>query len=134
MKISTYHKLKGDFVQFVKGCVPQFRQQQWDRVYVSTLFTFMWKTTADTIDYYRRAVASPEDIIVGGVMATLLGDELHQQTGATVIPGLLDKPGMLDPGDKHRVDTLIPDYCMLEQIDYDYGLNGIYWLCHQGLP
>lgn len=126
MKISTYHKLKGDFVQFVKGCVPQFRQQQWDRVYVSTLFTFLWKTTVNTVDYYRQSVASPEDIIVGGVMATLLGDELHQQTGATVIHGLLDKPGMLDFGDKHRVDALIPDYRMLEQIDYDYGLTDAY--------
>lgn len=124
--MSSYHKLKGDFVQFVKGCIPQARQQQWDRVYVSTLFTFYWKTTVETINYYRQAVASPEDIIVGGVTATLLGDELRQETGATIIAGLLDKPGMLDPGDKHRVDILTPDYMMLEQAEYVYGLSDAY--------
>lgn len=126
MKISTYHKLRGDYVQFVKGCVPQIRQQQWDRVYVSTLFTFLWKTTVDTIGYYRRAVDCPENIVVGGITATLLGDELHHETGATIVAGLLDKPGMLDPGDKQRVDTLIPDYSMLDQVEYSYGLNDAY--------
>lgn len=126
MKISTYHKLRGDFVQFVKGCVPQVRQQRWDRIYVSTLFTFYWKTTVDTIKYYRQAVASPGDIIVGGVTATLLGDELHQETEATVICGLLDKPGMLDPGDRYKIDTLTPDYLMLEQAEYVYGLSDAY--------
>jgi len=126
MKISTYHKMRDDYVQFVKGCVPQIRQQQWDRIYVSTLFTFYWKTTVETINYYRRAVASAEDIIVGGVTATLLGDELHRETGATVIAGLLDKPGMLDKGDKQRVDILTPDYKMLEQAEYVYGLSDAY--------
>lgn len=126
MKISNYHKLKGDFVQFVKGCVPHIRQQQWDRVYVSTLFTFYWKTAVETINYYQRAVASPKDIMVGGVTATLLGDELRQETGATIIAGLLDKPGMLDPGDKQRVDILTPDYRMLEQAEYVYGLSDAY--------
>lgn len=126
MKISTYHKLRGDYVQFVKGCIPQIRRQQWDRVYVSTLFTFQWKTTVDTINYYRRAVDCPEDIVVGGITATLLGNELHHETGAMIIAGLLDKPGMLDPGDKQRVDTLIPDYSMLDQVEYSYGLNDAY--------
>lgn len=126
MKISTYHKLRGDYVQFVKGCVPQFRQQQWDRVYVSTLFTFLWKTTVDTINYYQRAVDCPENIIVGGVMATLLGEELHNETGAKVMAGLLDKPGVLDPGDRQRIDALVPDYCLLDQVEYNYGLNDAY--------
>ena len=49
MKISTYHKLKGDFVHFVKGCVSETLKQEWDRVYISTLFTFHWKITVETI-------------------------------------------------------------------------------------
>jgi len=59
-------------------------------------------------------------------MATLLADELRQETGATVISGLLDKPGMLDAGDKHIIDTLIPDYSILEQAEYVYGLIDAY--------
>lgn len=126
MKISSYHKLKGDFVQFVKGCAPQFRKQEWDRVYISTLFTFHWKITVATIKYYCRAATSPDQVIVGGVAATLLAEELHRETGAIVIEGLLDKPGMLDPGDKQKVDVLTPDYQMLKQTDYEYRLDNAY--------
>ena len=56
----------------------------------------------------------------------LLGDELRDRTGATVIAGLLDKPGILDPGDKCRIDVLPPDYRILEQVDYSYGLEDAY--------
>ena len=126
MKLSTYHKLKGDFVQFTKGCVPQLRHSKWHRIYISTLFTFHWKTSIDTIHYYRRAVQSPEDIVVGGVMATLLGEEIKQETGATVVCGLLDRPGVLDPGDKRIIDVLTPDYHILDEIDYDYGVQDAY--------
>ncbi len=126
MKISTYHKLKGDFVRFVKGCNYRIRQEKWDRIYVSTLFTFLWKTTVETINYYHKAIDSPKNIIVGGVMATLLKDELCEATKATIIPGLLDKPGILDPGDKTKIDFLTPDYHILDEIDYDYGLKDAY--------
>lgn len=126
MKLSTYHKLKGDFVQFTKGCIPQLRQSKWDRIYVSTLFTFNWKTSIDTIHYYRRAVELPDDIVVGGVLATLLGDEIRQETGAKVVQGLLDRPGILDPGDKRIIDVLTPDYRILDEIDYDYGVQDAY--------
>ena len=50
------------------------------------------------INYYLRAVQSHEDIFVGGVMATLLGNEIKKKTGVTVLMGLIDKPGMLDKG------------------------------------
>ena len=126
MKLSTYHKLKGDFVQFAKGCIPLLRQSKWDRIYVSTLFTFHWKSSIDTIQYYGRAVESPGNIVVGGVMATLLGDEIRQETGAMVVPGLLDRPGILDPGDKRIIDFLTPDYSILDEIDYGYGVQDAY--------
>ena len=76
MKLSTYHKLKGDFVQFVKGYDSKLKQEQWDRIYISTLFTFYWSVTLKTILYYINSVNSPRDIYVGGVMATLLGNEI----------------------------------------------------------
>lgn len=125
MKISTYHKLKGDYVQFVKGNNPKIRQEKWDRVYISTLFTFFWKTTLETI-YYYRSVCSPHNIYVGGVMATLLGDDIEKDTGVTVIRGLINKPGILDPKNKYIVDELTPDYKILDDIDYDYGLRDAY--------
>ena len=71
MKISTYHKLKGDFVRFTKGCDPSLRKENWDRIYVSTLFTFYWKETVKTIKYYEVSVPSLENLFVGGVMAKI---------------------------------------------------------------
>ena len=126
MKLSTYHKLAGDYVQFVKGCDPAVRQQQWDRVYIATLFTFFWRETENTIRYYLRSAASPEQVIVGGVLATLLGNELTEKLGIRVIPGLLDKPGMLDAGNHKIIDHLIPDYKILDSIQYSYGVKDAY--------
>ena len=96
MKISTYHKLKGDYVQFVKGCDPNIRKEKWDRIYISTLFTFYWNITLKTIRYYIRSVRVPSDVFVGGVMATLLSNDMEKETGVNVVRGLLDKPGILD--------------------------------------
>ncbi len=49
-------------------------------------------------------------------MATLLGDDIRKETGVTVLPGLLDKPGILDKGSPIIVDGLIPDYQILGNI------------------
>jgi hypothetical protein len=126
MKISSYHKRRGDFVRFVKGLDPAARREQWDRVYVSTLFTFHWRITIQTINYYRPAVTAPDAIYVGGVLATLLADEVRAETGATVVSGLLDRTGILDPRDRTKVDVLVPDYDLLTQTPYRYGLQNAY--------
>jgi hypothetical protein len=126
MKISTYHKLKGDNVHFIKGFDQKARLTQWDRIYISTLFTFYWDITIKTIEYYYTSVKTPSDIYVGGVMATLLGKELDKKTGVTVIRGLLNKPGSLDGKDRRNIDEVIPDYQILDEIDYDYGLKDSY--------
>ena len=126
MKLSTYHKLKGDYVQFVKGLDAKFCQEKWHRIYVSTLFTFEWAITLKTIQYYINSVESLSDIFVGGVTATLLGDEIERETGVRVIRGLLDQPGILDQGDRLRIDELIPDYQILDDIEYHYSLKDSY--------
>jgi hypothetical protein len=63
---------------------------------------------------------------VGGVLATLLQEDLESETGATIIPGLLDAPGILDPGDKTRIDTLTPDYSILNGANFTYELQNSY--------
>lgn len=126
MKISTYHKRLGDAVTFIKGRSPELRAQKWDRIYVATLFTFFWKETVETIKYYGRSVSRPQDIFVGGILATLLGDELQKDVPVTVVRGILDKPGALDAGNKAIVDHLIPDYNILETIEYRYGIEDAY--------
>jgi len=126
MKISSYHKRMSDEVHFVKGCRASFRETHWDRVYISTLFTFFWTETIRTIRYYMKSVTQPEDVIVGGVMATLLDNDIRNETGATVIRGLLDEPGVLDKGNLIIIDELIPDYQILDSIDFNYNVKDAY--------
>lgn len=114
-------------MHFVKGCIPDVRsEKKWNRVYVSTLFTFYWRTTVHTIKYYTKVVASPKDVFVGGVMATLLADDIECETQATVLKGLIARRGILDKGDRHVVDRLTPDYSILDEIVYQYPLGDAY--------
>ncbi|MDM8557140.1 hypothetical protein QUF75_20660 [Desulfococcaceae bacterium HSG7] len=102
------------------------KNKKWDRIYISSLFTFYWNTTIKTIKYYLNSVSSPNDIFVGGVMATLLGDEIRKDLNVTVIQGLLDRPEILDADDRCNIDSLIPDYKILDEVDYTYGLKDSY--------
>ena len=126
MKLATYHKRRGDIVRFVKGRDAELRGQQWDRIYVATLFTFFWKETERTIAYYRESTSTPTNVYVGGVMATLMAGEIEAELGVTVLRGLLDRPRMLDPDSRYVIDHLIPDYAILEDVEYDYGIDDAY--------
>ena len=134
MKISRYHKEIGDDVTFVKGCFKDIREQIWDRIYVTTLFTFYWDKSIQTIEYYMHSVESVENIFVGGVLATIQYDELEnveEIQGVTIIAGLLDRAGMLDDNNM-IVDELTPDYSIIndnELLDYTYPVSNSY-ICY----
>jgi hypothetical protein len=99
----------------------------WDRVYVTTLFTFYWKITVETIHFAKKLVKDPIQIFVGGVLASLLHDELEAETGIKPHQGLLDKPGILDKGDKTIIDNLPLDYSILDEIEYQYPTQSAYF-------
>ncbi len=131
MKISTFHKQKDDRVVFYKGCLQELREQQWDRVYISTLFTFHWNRTIETIKYYSKSVGDPSDIFVGGVMATLMKDEIRDEIKVTVIEGLLNQKGKLGYNDDDTIDNILPDYSIIDQkinhlLKYSYPTNDSY--------
>ena len=130
MKISTYHKMLGDDVYFCKGKNAELKAKRWDRIYISTLFTFHWQITVDTIGFYNNSVENLSDIYCGGVMATVLSEELKAEYAVTIIEGLLDKPGMLG-SDSHIVDTMPPDYSILDTsaniyLNYTYTISDSY--------
>lgn len=99
----------------------------WDRIYVTTLFTFYWNITIETIKFVKPLVKYPNQIFVGGVLASLLHDELEKETGIKPIQGLLDKPGILDEGDSTIIDNLPLDYSILDEIDYKYPTGSAYF-------
>jgi hypothetical protein len=109
MKISTFHKAKGDEVVFYKGTNAALRDQDWETIYITSLFTFKWKITVDTIKFYQRNKFK-SNIQVGGILASLLKRDLENETGIESHFGLWDE-----------VDNLRPDYTILDE--HDYYLN-----------
>lgn len=131
MKISTYHKQRGDNVVFYKGCSPTLKEQIWDRIYISTLFTFYWNKTIKTIKYYSQSVRHPSHIFVGGVMATLMKDEIKKEIDVTIVEGLLNEQWKLRYTDDDKIDSILPDYSIIDQksnslLGYSYPTNDSY--------
>lgn len=107
----------------------RFREEnfpQFDVVGITTLFTFYWRETIDTINYAKKFCAKAGRIIVGGITATILHDRVLQETGIDPLCGLLNKPGMLDADSEDIIDKLPLDYSILEEIDYEYPANNAY--------
>ncbi|MCI5179701.1 MAG: hypothetical protein D3911_10380 [Candidatus Electrothrix sp. AW3_4] len=101
-------------------------EKKWDRVYVTTLFTFYWKQTLDAIEFAKKIVKSKRSIYIGGVAASLIPELFAQETRLSldqnIITGLLDKPGMLDDNNI-IIDEITTDYSILETVDYHYPLD-----------
>ena len=119
MKISTYHKNKGDQVFFCKGLIDN--QKKWDRIYITTLFTFHYNHVIKTINYYKKFVNNTDDIYVGGIMASLMSESIKKDTGIkNVIIGRLFDSSLLGFTDKVNIDILPLDYDILNDTEYIY--------------
>lgn len=130
MKISYFHKhVMHDYVRFTKGELPAaFANTKWDRIYVTSLFTFEWANTIAAINYAKTLVDSIAKITVGGIAATMLPDDIYKDTGIKPVTGLLNEPGKLGlPGDE-CIDQIVPDYSILDDIDYQYPFKDAYFL------
>jgi hypothetical protein len=120
-------------IQALEECSRKFRRKEyeqepyWDRIYVTTLFTFYWKITVETIHFVKKLVKNQTQIFIGGVLASLLHKELEEETGIKPHQGLLDKAGILDKHDKTIIDNLPLDYSILDEIDYKYPTQSAYF-------
>ena len=130
MKISTYHKMLGDEVRFVKGFDPEVDEEVWDRIYVTTLFTFDFDTDVQTINHYKLLVNDISDLYVGGIMASLMPDKIVASTGierSHILTGLFTDTSVVGDDNNINVDELPLDYDILEQIDYKYSAGDNYF-------
>src|SRR6266545_6793166 len=78
MKIAQYHGPRGrrDDVRFIKGEDFSVVDRAWDRVYVTTLFSFEYKRIAKSIDFALGVVNGSSDrVFVGGIAASLMRSE-----------------------------------------------------------
>lgn len=100
---------------------------QFDVVGVTTLFTFYWKQTVDTINYAKNFCKPEGKMLVGGIASTILPDYIYKETGIKPHIGLLDKQGDLDEGNTDIIDELPLDYSILEEVDYEYPAHNAYF-------
>ena len=130
MKIAAFHRNRGDKVFFRKGSTNDLPENiLWDRIYISTLFTFAWPETCAIIDFALKQNILPENIYIGGGVATLEADTIHSYApGIKIVAGLLNRPGLLDLPNDETIDSITPDYSILEQIDYKYAMKDAYFL------
>ncbi|GAB6391161.1 MAG: hypothetical protein MdMp014T_0534 [Treponematales bacterium] len=114
--------LKDYRTRFKNKVFPKF-----DVVCVATLFTFYWQVTIDTIEFAKSLCKADGSIFVGGIAASIVSEHIENKTGIKPIIGLLDKPGMLEKGDKIIIDELPLDYSILDEIDYKYPASNAYF-------
>ena len=130
MKISTYHKMLGDEVRFVKGYDSAVDDAVWDRIYVTTLFTFDFDLDVETINHYKLLVNNIDNLYVGGIMASLMTEQLMAATGvdrAHILTGLFTDTSVVGDNNDINVDELPLDYDILEQIEYKYPAGDNYF-------
>ena len=104
-----------------------FENPRFDFVGITTLFTFYFDITIETINFAKQLCKDPQNVMVGGIMASLLPDKVFKETGIHPFVGQLDKPGDIDAGDSRIIDSLPLDYSILEEIDYTYPANNAYF-------
>ena len=100
---------------------------EWDRVGVTTLFTFYWDITVETINFAKLLVKKKKDLMVGGVLASIQPKELEEATGIKPWVGILGKPGVLDKGDTQIIDNLPLDYSILDEIEHKYPMSNAFY-------
>lgn len=104
---------------------------KFDIVGITTLFTFYWKKTVETINFAKKLCKKESGIKVGGIAASLMPEKMFEETGIRPFVGQLRTPK--DLGDKRRkndkfiIDELPLDYSILEEIDYKYPANNAYF-------
>lgn len=128
MKLSTFHKQRGDEVLFCKGEDKTLIGKSFDRIYINSLFTFEWKKTQKSIKFAYKLSSNKNIIYLGGIAATLLTDFIKsEEPEINVVSGLLNIPGKLNIPNDEKIDTLPPDYSILDQITYKYPTDDAYF-------
>lgn len=121
---------ESDYEDIIKSYRQRFVKKEYvkfDIVGITTLFTFYWKKTVDTINEAKTFCKSNGRMLVGGIASTILPDQIYKDTQIEPHRGLLDKPGDIDEGNTDIIDELPLDYSILEEIDYQYPANNAYF-------
>ncbi len=111
---------------FYKKYYLQDEHKIYDKVLITTLFTFYWDITIKTINFAKQLCKTSDGVMVGGVLATILPNQVFEATGIKPFTGTIGTPKILDDNNL-VVDTLPLDYSILEEIDYKYPARNAYY-------
>lgn len=132
MKLSTFHKeYCSDYVKFIKGIekkTPLFKE--WDRIYITTLFTFDYNIVVEAINYYKHFVTNPKKIFIIGVLPNLMPEDIFKDTGIHPFIGEISSPSSIGYPEfsKVNINNLILDYDILSEKDYSSEVLNSYFL------
>lgn len=128
---SSYAILLAPWVDYYKNYFHKklyLKSPKWDWVGVTTLFTFYWDITIQTILFAKDMVKDPKNIMVGGVLASIQPKEIEEATGIKPHCGTLHTPYQdIDDDNPYIIDELPLDYSILEEIDYEYVDSGAFF-------
>lgn len=125
LKISTWHKHKGDTVQLIKDTphnprIDDFQKKEecyknlkdhYDVIYITSLFTYQAYYVVDSVRYYKNRFPNSR-IKVGGIMATLMPEYIKEKTGVKPHIGLL-----------RGVENCPPDYSWYPSLPYSISFT-----------
>lgn len=107
LKISAYHKRRGDQVKFVRVRVDGLRKprKRPDRVYITSLFTWAWKPVWEAVGFYRKLFPRAK-VWLGGLYSSLMPDHASQSGADVIHKGVLEE-----------AEDLMPDYALVPEWD-----------------
>lgn len=121
---SSYSILLFPWVDYYKNYYHKklyLENPKWDWVGVTTLFTFYWDITIQTIMFAKGMVKDLKNLMVGGVLASIQPKEIEEATGIVPHCGTLHTPYKdIDEDNPYIIDELPLDYSILEEIEYEY--------------
>jgi hypothetical protein len=103
LKLASYHRLRGDTVELVRGCVDVLRKP--DLVYVTSLFTWAWKPVWDAVKYYKGVFPEVE-LWLGGIYASILTNHARKSGADHVHTGVFSD-----------AENLMPAYDLVKEWD-----------------
>lgn len=133
MKITTYHKLKGDNVIYTRELKKE-KCDYFSKIYVATRFSFHWKKTKKLIHYYKNNYSA--NILIGGIHASINPNLYENEFNIKPIVGslkgdifsILDKikndkilREIADDIEKYGIDVLPPNYSIFDNQDLPFS-------------
>jgi len=104
LKLSAYHKNKGNTTEFVRGTNGNVSEKP-DMIYVTSLFTWAWKPVWKAIQFYSRLFPDSE-LSLGGLYASLMPQH-------AALSGV--DPGHIFKGIFKDAEGLLPDYSLVPE-------------------